>query len=107
MASVGRECSGRWTVIGKDDMASGEILSDGVAALHHLPGVDGVEIAEGTSSTRAPQWPAAMVRLGSCSSEAAGCPLGAALADGELVDGDCEQEFPPGRALPCRVTPLA
>jgi hypothetical protein len=57
-----RECSGRRPAIGKDDMASGEILLVGVAALYCLPRVDGVDRAEGSSNTRAPQWRAAMVR---------------------------------------------
>jgi hypothetical protein len=87
MSSGGRECSGRRSAIGKDDMASDEILPVGVAALYCLPRVDGVDRAEGSSNTRAPQWRAAMVRLGSCSGVAVGCPLGAAaLADGEVAN---------------------
>jgi hypothetical protein len=104
MASGGRECSGPWPVIQKDDMASGVILSDRIAALHRLPGVDELEIAEESSSTRAPRWPAAMVRLGSCSGVAAGCPLGAALAGGKLADG-LRAGISPRPALPCRETP--
>ncbi|XP_051194103.1 uncharacterized protein [Lolium perenne] len=49
---------------------------------------------------RAPLWPAAMVRLGSCSRVAARCPVGAALAT-----VTASRNFPPPRLYPAARSP--